>query len=855
MNARTILLALALFCCFTAGVGVFLYYQQSMAASTHREEESIQTTASLIAVKIDTALEDYVKVVNTMATLPDVISAMSTERSADKLKSKYLLYQFCNQAVASICYLLKPDGDVLLDNRGPDEKTLEGKNYSFRPYFTDALKLGGNIYAALGTLTLKRGIYFSRRIENEHFETLGVGVIKVPMDGLEQLMNNLSGTAVLIDPNGVVFSSTENSWLFKTLWPLDPAQMAAIVSSKQFGLKPLGHLGFNEQVSERRLINADSNSTYIVGEAAISRMPGWKLLYIKPRESGLDIGFVPVVLLLFLLTAMASLLLYRVGAVDLTRRKEAEDELASSEKRLRQLTEITSEGIVIHQQGTIIDCNKAVEEIFGRVRKQLIGYDIWSLMAPESVGTAVQHMMDGYEQPYDIEGRRADGEIFPMEICARDSEMRGQGIRVCCIRDMSQTQQLIAERIHRSIDHAEATHSSFAVVYIDLDNFKRFNDSLGHQFGDKLLTATARRLRCGLTEADSLIRHGGDEFIVLLGEIRSPEQMCEAVDRLNSLFNEEFKIDQRTVHLSATIGVALYPNHGEAAKILLQNAEIAMHRCREEGLQGQYTFYSDQMSFDAGQRLDLEQYLRKSIEKEELYLNYQPVYSKTGGKTSLCAAEVLVRWNNKELGFIGPDKFIPIAESTGLIIEIGEWILRTACTQGQKWLEQGLPPFRLAINISPRQLRKHAFVDDLKRILNDTGFPNTLLCLEITEGILIEDDQYAKVVLGKIKELGISLSMDDFGTGYSSLSYLKNYPFDHLKIDRTFVMGLEHEHSHQQLVKACILMAHGMSLEVIAEGVETNEQLGFLEGLDCDYYQGYLLSEPLSEKELERNLK
>ncbi|MGH1462615.1 MAG: bifunctional diguanylate cyclase/phosphodiesterase [Neptuniibacter sp.] len=854
MNARTMLLSLALFCCLTAGVGVLLYYQQMVSSQNYLEEESTQTTADLIAAKIDTILEDYVTVINIMTTLPDVVTGLDTEDQQTVMKSKYLLYQFCNKTIGSLCYLLKPNGDVLIDNRGPTEKTLEGKNYSFRPYFKDALQFGASIYAALGTVTNKRGIYFSKRIQNEYFETLGVGVIKVPMEGLEQVMNSVPGNAVLIDPDGVIFSSTQKDWLLNTLWSIDSDLMRNKVESKQFGLKPLKSLNFSHDLGQKSLVNEDKTKRYILGVSEISHMPGWRLLYMTMPQNGIGVSYIPIVSSLFLVTALAALLLYKVGCKDLTRRRVAEVELMASEKRLRQLTEITNEGIVIHQEGKVLDCNKAVEEIFGRVRNDLIGRDIWSLMAPESIGLAVQNMMDGYEQPYDIEGKRSDGEIFPMEICARSSAMRGQNVGFFCIRDTSQTQQLILERLHRSIIHADETSTSFAVIYIDLDNFKRFNDSLGHQFGDKLLTATTRRLRCGLTDKDSLIRHGGDEFIVLLGEITSPEQMCEAVDRLNSLCKQEFTIDQRNVHLSATFGVALYPNHGETSKVLLQNSEIAMHKCREEGLQGQYAFYSDKMSYEAGQRLDIELHLRKAIEKHELYLNYQPVYKKINGKLSLSSAEVLVRWKSAELGFIGPDKFITIAESTGLIIEIGYWIIRNACLQGIKWIRSGLPPFKLAINISPQQLKKPTFIEDLKLILDETGFPESLLCFEITEGLLIEDDQYAKVILNKLKDFGISLSMDDFGTGYSSLSYLKNYPFDTLKVDRSFVMGLENEHSNQQLVKASIMMAHGMSLNVIAEGVETAEQLAFLEKNDCDFFQGYLLNRPLAESTFQDHL-
>ncbi|MGH1430935.1 MAG: bifunctional diguanylate cyclase/phosphodiesterase [Neptuniibacter sp.] len=856
MKLRCILLFLTLFSCLTALVGVFFFYQQSVNSNIAREEQSAETTARLIAVKLDTAIESFIKASRTLSSLPDIVGTMSEYDEQGYIKSKFLLYQFCDKGQASLCYLLKPDGLTVVDNRGPDQNSLEGNNYTFRPYFSEALKQGGYVYAALGTVTKKRGLYFSRRIENEDAATLGVAVIKVSMEYLESEINNFEGTAVLINPDGIIFSSSDKNWEMSSLWPISKARMSEIIASNQFGTNPIPSLGFLKEIKQQRLYSNNHSDVFIVGQSDLKTIPGWQLLYLdrSPKFFWLDDMVVPLVSLMFFLASAASLMLYRVGTRDLKSLRETEQELQSSEQRLRQLAELTNEGVLIHKDGIILDTNNAAAEIFDYPEVDLIGKDIWSLMAVECVSTAHHNMTTGYERPYDLEGKRYGGEIFPMEICARDSERKGEKVSVCCIRDLSQSKSLVIDRLNFSIDDAEKNGCSFAVVYIDLDSFKRFNDSLGHQFGDKLLTATARRLRCGLEGQDSLIRHGGDEFIILLQNFGTSGQLFQSVERLHNLFNDEFVVDEHRVSVSATFGISIFPQHGHSASGLLQNAELAMYRCRENGTQGFFAFYSEDMSRIAGYKLEMEQYLRRALENEELLLNYQPVYTYQNGVTELVSAEVLVRWQSEALGFVGPDKFIPIAENTGLIVEIGNWIINTACKQGADWLAKGYPPFQLAINISPRQLRQYDFIDVLQEILRQTEYPAELLCMEITEGILLEDDQYAQYILTQIKGLGISLAIDDFGTGYSSLSYLKRYPFDLLKIDRAFVKDLHIDKSHNQLVKACVLMAHGLNLEVVAEGVETEEQLEFLAEQSCDFYQGYHLNRPMPAQSFEKLL-
>ncbi|WP_286237889.1 bifunctional diguanylate cyclase/phosphodiesterase [Neptuniibacter halophilus] len=859
MQIRTILLTLTLFCCLVAGLSVLFSYHQSQMTVLAREENNINTTAKLLAVELETALNNYRKVTSTMAAMSATLSVMAPENRTSQhhyAQAKALLNKFCINNMASLCYLMSPLGEVIVENRASPEQSLEGKNYAFRPYFSHSLKAEETVYAAFGITTRQRGIYFGHRITDQNNQTLGVAVVKVPMENFERSLAGLSGASLLLDPEGVIFAANRSEWVLSSLWPLSAQEQAEKKTNLQYAGLHIADLGFRFNPDRHYLLN-NKEQAYYIGAAPLQNLPGWQVMHLQdPHQASPFSGsIIAVVSLLFLVACITSLLLFRVGMGDLKRRVTAEEELKNSEIRLRQLTELTSEGILIHHQGTIIDSNHAAEQIFGLSREELIDTDIWQLMAPESVATAVHNMQSGYERPYDIEGRRRDGEIFPMQICARDSLLRGKGIRVCCIRDLTQSQKQVTDRLSQAIHIAREDHHQLSILYIDLDNFKRFNDSWGHDFGDRLLTVITQKFRAALSDKDSLIRFGGDEFVVILQHVDQHNPALTRIEQLIRILNEDCLIDDRNISLSATFGIATYPEHGSTPKALLQNAELAMYRCREMGGQGFYAFYNNEMSAQAKYRLNLEQQLRHALEEDELSLHYQPVYSYLHQQPRLCAAEVLVRWHSKELGMVGPDQFIPIAESSGLIVEIGNWILREACHQGAIWAAQGHTDFRLAVNISPRQLQQKQFIDALKQILKESGFPPNRLCLEITEGMLIEDDLFAGQILSQIKASGVHLAIDDFGTGYSSLSYLKRYPFDYLKIDRSFVMDMEQDDSHQQLVKACILMAHGLSLKVIAEGVETSGQLHYLSQQRCDFYQGYLLSKPLARACFEAELE
>ena len=387
-----------------------------------------------------------------------------------------------------------------------------------------------------------------------------------------------------------------------------------------------------------------------------------------------------------------------------------------------------------------------------------------------------------------------------------------------------------------------------AVVFLDLDGFKTINDTLGHAVGDLLLQGAARRITDCLRETDIVARWGGDEFTIMLSPVTSLEDVTKIAKRILGSLNVPFHFEgaetyhDTSLHIKASLGIALAPYDGEDAETLLKNADAAMYRAKQQG-RNNYQLYTPALGAKALERLRLENKLYKALEREEFLLHYQPqVDLKTG---QIVGMEALIRWQSPELGLIPPYQFIPLAEETGLICPIGEWVLRTACMQNLLWQSLGLPPIRIAVNLSGRQVQQPNLVKIVEQILAETELEPRYLELEITESIAMHDVEWTISVLQKLQDLGIHISMDDFGTGYSSLSYLKHFPLNTLKIDRSFIRDLMTDTHDAAIIKAVMALGHGLNLKVIAEGVETVEQLDFLYSVQCDGLQGYLFSPPV----------
>ncbi len=416
--------------------------------------------------------------------------------------------------------------------------------------------------------------------------------------------------------------------------------------------------------------------------------------------------------------------------------------------------------------------------------------------------------------------------------------------------------RLFSERLGQMLGISRRTSDQCAVLTIGLDRFRQINDTLGRAVGDTLLSSAADRIAKSVA-ADSpvqpasghrsrlLARVGGDEFALLLSGTGVVEEADRVARRLHSRLQEHFELDGREVFTSCSIGIACFPDDGDHAEAVLANAGIALSHAEREGGSG-IQFYNPSLNVRSAERLELEGQLRRALDRDEIALHYQPKVDMGTGR--IVGAEALMRWQHPEMGNVPPDRFIPIAEETGLIASLGEWAIRTACCQARAWQDAGLP-LRVSVNLSAKQFHAGGIAEMVRSALRDSGLEGSRLMLELTESMIMENVQETSETLRAFKDMGLALSVDDFGTGYSSLSYLKRFPLDELKIDRSFVQGVPEDGDDAAIVTAIVGMTHSLGLKVVAEGVETPEQLAFLRGLGCDEYQGYLCSKPVAADE------
>lgn len=400
-------------------------------------------------------------------------------------------------------------------------------------------------------------------------------------------------------------------------------------------------------------------------------------------------------------------------------------------------------------------------------------------------------------------------------------------------------------RLDQSLPEARRRGWNVALMFIDLDRFKIINDTLGHSVGDELLREVAGRLQRAVRETDMVARLGGDEFVILLPDIVNVSDVANVASKVLAAFANPVLVDAIELHTSPSIGISLFPDDGTDGDTLLKNCDTAMYHAKAAG-RNNYQFYAAEMNLAATQRLDLESKLRHALARNEFALAFQPQV-KADSQIPV-GVEALVRWHHPRDGVISPARFIPIAEETGLIVPLGEWVLRTACQQMKNWLDAGLPPIKMAVNVSARQLKRRDFLETVAGVLIETELPPELLELELTESVAMENPEESIRLLQSIRQMGVSIAIDDFGTGYSSLAYLKRLPIDYLKIDRSFVADIEHDLNDRAIAFGTIALAHSLGLEVIAEGVETADQLELLRTNGCDEIQGYYFSQPLEPK-------
>lgn len=408
---------------------------------------------------------------------------------------------------------------------------------------------------------------------------------------------------------------------------------------------------------------------------------------------------------------------------------------------------------------------------------------------------------------------------------------------------------LLNDRLQQAILAAASYGTRLAVVFVDLDRFKFINDSLGHHVGDELLRAMAERLKSSVRESDTVARLGGDEFVLLINGQGDPEAVAVVLERMLSDISQPWTIAQGDFNVTCSIGVALYPDDGESADTLLKHADSAMYRAKEKG-RNNFQFFTAELNALITQRLELENKLRRALEREQFTLHYQPRIDMQTRR--IVGAEALIRWQVADHEIVPPAKFIPIAEEIGLIAPIGKWVLRTACEQNKAWQDAGFEPFVVSVNVSARQFRQDSFVQVVAEVLQETGLEARYLEIELTESAVMHDAEQFIAMLGELNDLGVQISLDDFGTGYSSLSYLKRLPVDRLKVDRSFVQDIATDADDATIVRTIIALGHNLGLKVVAEGVETEQQLEFLRTNHCDELQGYYFAMPMPVAEFAR---
>ena len=410
---------------------------------------------------------------------------------------------------------------------------------------------------------------------------------------------------------------------------------------------------------------------------------------------------------------------------------------------------------------------------------------------------------------------------------------------------------MFLERLHHTLAQAQRDRDKVNLVFLDLDNFKDVNDTQGHDIGDKLLQSVAGRLTACMRDSDILARLGGDEFVVVCPSFTTQESIAAVVQRIQAIFTEPFEIEGKQIYTTASIGIAVYPDDSLDASSLFRCADTAMYQAKNEG-RAQFRFFSAELNQKIIQRVALESSLRRGLEKQEFFLHYQPLWDlKT---TKMVGVEVLLRWQSSDYGLMQPSTFISLLEDSGLINAVGEWVLRTACTQVREWTISEHRDLKIAVNISGKQMKHPRFLEMLTAIILETGVDPMNLELEFTESVIMDNVENTIDIFRKLKDMGIQLSIDDFGTGYSSLNYLKHFPVDRIKIDKSFVADVNHNVSDAAIIEAIVSMAQSLSLRVVAEGVENSDQLHSLVKLGCDEVQGFYLAMPMHADDLAENL-
>lgn len=546
-------------------------------------------------------------------------------------------------------------------------------------------------------------------------------------------------------------------------------------------------------------------------------------------------------------------------------RKRTDDALRAAKDYAENLIDSSLDMIIsVDVNRNIVEFNRAAEQVFGYTKAEVLGAPIDLLYADTSEGRQLHKNTQDGGFTGEVANKKKNGDIFYSYVSA--SVMRdatGAPVGVMGIsRDITErkraeeiivrqayhdaltnlaNRRLFMDRLTQALTRVQWHKRIVSVLFLDLDHFKSINDALGHSVGDLLLQAVAGRLTTCVRQGDTVARLGGDEFAIALADVARTSDIPKVAQKIIDTLSRPYVLEGRELFITTSIGICIYPDDAQDAETLVKNADVAMYRAKKHG-RNNYQHYSPDMNAQAFERLAIETSLRHALEGEEFFLEYQPQVDIETGR--IIGYEALVRWRHPDLGVMPPGKFIPLAEESGLIVPIGEWVLRSACAQNKAWQAAGFPPIRVAVNVSPRQLRHESLLGAVGRALRETGLHPNWLELELTESIMQDADEAIRL-LSQLQAIGVQIAIDDFGTGYSSLNHLKRYPIHKLKIDQSFVRDVTHDPHDRAIVTAIIALAHSLNLKAIAEGVETEEQLAYLRSLKCDEAQGYFLGRPM----------
>jgi len=626
----------------------------------------------------------------------------------------------------------------------------------------------------------------------------------------------------------------------------------------------LAKFDFAHRMTGAFLLTLGTCALHFTGMAAIAIVPDPAIAVSA------DADVISPAMLAIIVTAVTMLILSLglAGAIldeHLASRSAREAErLKASEIRFRQLADATFEGILIHAGGKIVDANAAMSELIGFGPSELVGRDVMDCVTETSRPILKKDFETEMSVACEIELRHADGTLIPAEVLTRTVQFDDGPAKVSAVRDIRERKEaeerirhmahhdaltglpnrrMFADRLTQVLARSKRDGTTVAVLCLDLDRFKHVNDLGGHAAGDDLLKQVANRLADCIRTEDTVARLSGDEFAVIQVGVAHPDGPGIMAERLVKAIGKPFDLAGQQTMIGTSIGISLHPGDGDESDDLIRAADTALYRAKEAG-RGTFRFFEAEMDVRLQQRRLLERDLRQALANEQLRVHYQPLADCGGGH--IVGFEALVRWTHPERGPISPVQFIPLAEECGLIMPLGAWVMRRACTDAAGWPADKL----VAVNLSPAQFRHADLAREILAILKETGLPPQRLELEVTESLLIDDPDRVLATLLVLKEAGVRISLDDFGTGYSSLSYLQRFPFDKIKIDRSFVSQMEKNADSMSIIRAVIALGKSLRIKVTAEGVESAAQLDLLQRENCDLVQGYLLGKPMAKEDL-----